>query len=62
MQDHAEHTEQVSVNLQSEGPNSFGLTFKFDDSQQLVIEEIKPDGIAAKVRLINHDVMIILME
>ena len=60
MQDHAKHTEQVSVNLQSEGPNSLGLAFKFDDSQQLFIEEIKPDGIAVKVRLINHNVMIII--
>ena len=52
MQDRAEHTEQVSVSLQSEGLNSLGITFQFDDSQQLIIEEIKPDGIAAKVHLI----------
>ena len=55
MQDNAKHTDLISVNLQSEGPNSLGLKFKFDDSKQLIIEEIQPDGIADKVHHIMHE-------
>ena len=42
-------SELTTVNLQSEGPGSFGLTFKFNDCEELFIEEIHSDGIAAKV-------------
>ena len=55
VQDSAKHTELISVNLESEGPNTLGLALKFDDSKQLIIEEIKSDGIAAKVCLVMHD-------
>ena len=51
MQDHAEqvYSELISISLQSYESKSFGLTFKFNDSQQLIIEEIQPDGIANMV-------------
>ena len=39
----------MSVTLQSEGPDGFGLTFNFNDSEHLIVEEIQSDGIADKV-------------
>ena len=45
------HDELISVNLQSDGSDSLGLTFKFNDSEQLIVEEIISDGIADKVHI-----------
>ena len=39
------------MNLQSDGSDSLGLTLKFDDSEQLIVEEIQSDGIADKVHM-----------
>lgn len=50
MQD-AQYGELISVNLQSDGSDSLGLTFRFDGSEQLIIEEIISDGIADKVHI-----------
>ena len=47
-----QHGELISVTLQSDGPDSLGLVFKFDDSEQLIIEEILPDRTADKVHLL----------
>ena len=51
MQDHAEqvYSELIPISLQSYESKSFGLTFKFNDSQQLIIEEIQPEGTANMV-------------
>jgi hypothetical protein len=51
MQDHAEqvYSDPMLIRLQSYESRSFGLTFKFDDSQQLIIEEMQTDGIANMV-------------
>ena len=46
-----QHGELISVNLQSDGSDSLGLTLKFDDSEQLIVEEILSGGIADKVQL-----------
>ena len=45
-----QHVELMPVNLQCDGSDSLGLTLKFDDSEQLIVEEIKSDGIADKVQ------------
>ena len=37
------------MSLDSKGPGSLGLAFKFDDSEKLLIDEIQSDSIAAKV-------------
>ena len=45
-----QHVELMPVNLQCDGSDSLGLTLKFDDSEQLIVKEIKSDGIADKVQ------------
>ena len=46
------------MTLQSEEPDGFGVTFKFDDLKQLIVEVIHSNRAADKVQLQHNNLLL----